>query len=94
MMTPTFCSCQHQARIEHLLFFTLRSVYMGPSAPQLHPLCADSCVYGHRVGLQGFGSRALALDLPTFSISDFKGKAKVIISGLLHVLQASALHVN
>ena len=94
MMAPTFCSCQHQARIQHLLFFTLRSVHMGPSAPQLCPLHADSCVYGHRIGLQGFGRRALALDLPTFSISDFKGKAKVIISGLLNVLQASDLHVN
>jgi len=67
---------------------------MGPSAPQLCPLHVDSCVYGHRIGLQGFGSRALALDLPTFSISGFKGKAKVIISGFLNVFQASALHVN
>lgn len=52
---------------------------MSPSASHLRPLHADSCIYGHCIGLQGFGSRALALDLPTFSISEVKGKAKVII---------------
>lgn len=76
MMAPTFCSCQHQARVQHLLVFILRSVHMGPSALHLYPLLGDGCVYGHGIGLQGFGSIALALDLPTFSISDFKGRAK------------------
>lgn len=83
MMAPTLCSCQHQARIQHLLLLAVGSVHVGPSAP----LRVHSGVYGHCIGLQGFESRALALDLPTFSISDFKGKAKVIIHGLLDVLQ-------
>lgn len=83
MMAPTLCSCQHQARVQHVLLLAVRCVHMGPSAV----LGVHSGVYGHCVGLQGFGSRALALDLPAFSISDFKGKAKVIIPGLLNVLQ-------
>lgn len=76
MMAPTFCSCQHQGRVQHLLFFILKSVHVGPSASHPRPLQGNSCVYGHGIGQHRFGSRALALDLPTFGISDFKGKAK------------------
>lgn len=89
-MAPTLCSCQHQARVQHLLLLTVRSVEVGASAH----LPVHSGVYGHCIGLQGLGSIALALDLPTFGISDFKGKAKVIIPGLLNVLQTRALNVN
>lgn len=83
MVAPTLGSCQHQARVQHLLLLTVRSVHVGPSAP----LPVHCGVYGHCIGLQGLESRALALDLPTFSISGFKGKAKVIIPGWLDALQ-------
>lgn len=77
-MAPTLCSCQHQARVQHLLLLAVRSVHVGPSAA----LPVHRGVYGHCIGLQGLESRALALDLPTFSISGFRGKAKVITSGM------------